>query len=139
MSNNWKIIFSAAGVLLLVFILSIAGCVSTLNDFVAQEAGVEAQYKQNQNNYANYFNKLKEMAQVPDMYAEQLQKTYNGAISSRYGAGRIRLLFSLSKSTTPILMLLCIGRSCRLLNLEEILLKLIRKHCLTKNGCMRYH
>lgn len=101
MSNNWKIIFSAAGVLLLVFILSIAGCVSTLNDFVAQEAGVEAQYKQNQNNYANYFNKLKEMAQVPDMYAEQLQKTYNGAISSRYGAGGSKAVVQFIQEHNP--------------------------------------
>jgi hypothetical protein len=71
---------------LAVFGIGYAGCaLSFRSDCVAAEAGIKAQYKQNQNNYDNMWKKFKEMAQVPEMYVEDLRKVYDSAIGKRYG------------------------------------------------------
>jgi hypothetical protein len=83
--NSRVLLGILGGIVLLVF-----GCVfdacAINNSAVRQENGLEAQYQQNQNNYANYFNKLKEIASVPAMYTADLEKVYKGAITARYGS-----------------------------------------------------
>lgn len=87
---------------LVVFGIGYAGCaLSFRSDCVAAEAGIKAQYKQNQNNYDNMWKKFKEMAQVPEMYVEDLQKVYDSAIGKRYGENGSQAAFQFIREHNP--------------------------------------
>jgi len=85
MGRGAIVVLSIVGVLV-VFVFGIS-C-SALNyrqDCVKSEAGIKAQYKQNQNNYDNMWKKFKEVAAVPSMYANDLKKLWSKAMDARYG------------------------------------------------------
>ncbi len=101
MSNAMKILLSVGGFVLLS--VAMVGCtiMGTYNSCVRQENGLEAQYQQNQNNYANYFDKLKEIAQVPAMYTADLEKVYKSALSARYGDGGSKAVMQFIQEHNP--------------------------------------
>ena len=103
MSTAVKIILAGVGALFLVLIISIFSVIGIHNDCVRQESGLKAQYSQNKNNYANYFDKLKEAAQVPDMYASKLKDLYDGTMKGRYGAEGSKAMFQFIKEQNPTL------------------------------------
>lgn len=93
---------AVVGVLLLIGVFGyfVMG-VSISNQAATLEAQLQAQYKDNQNIYDNYFKKVKEIAQVPDMYVEDLQKVYKTAIGARYGADGSKAMFQFIKEHNP--------------------------------------
>lgn len=52
---------------------------------VSLEKGITAQWEENENILAQYSLKIKEMAQIPDMYANDLKEVYREALGGRYG------------------------------------------------------
>lgn len=88
----------------LVLILGFGACgVGTRNDLVRQENGIKAQYKQNQNSFAEMTNKIREMAQIPDMYAADLEKVTKAAIEGRYGKDGSKAVFQFIQEHNPTL------------------------------------
>lgn len=101
MSTVNKIIIAVSAVLL-VFVAGCVGCVSSVNNECnAQEQNIQAQYDADRNNYSNYYDKLKEMSQVPTMYADDLKKVYDSAMQGRYGSDGSKAVFQFIKEHNP--------------------------------------
>lgn len=87
------------------FIISFVSCagyvVSTNNQCVEYEKRIEAQYKKNQNVYDAFWKTVKEVAQVPEMYAEDTKKLYKEVLAGRYGEGGSRAMWQWLKEQNP--------------------------------------
>lgn len=83
----------------------VSGCsaVSYRNDFISAENDLQAQYDKNQNTYSGYFNTIKELAQVPEMYAKDLKDVYTAAIQGRYGSDGAKQMVLFVKEHNPSL------------------------------------
>ena len=92
------------GIVTMFMLFGITSCMTVVginNDLVDQEESIRAQYKQNQNNHAQMFNKFKEVAAVPAMYTEDLQKVYDSAMSKRYGEDGSKAMFQFLQEHNP--------------------------------------
>jgi len=101
MSTLMKVLLGL-GLLGGITIFSIVGIViSTNNEMINHEQGVIAQYKQNQNNYDNYFKKLQEASQVASMYADDLKSVYDSALKGRYGKDGSKAVLQFIREHNP--------------------------------------
>ena len=79
----------------------VVSAIGFYNTSIRMENGIKAQYEQNKNNYDNYFKKLKEVAQVPDMYVADMKKLWDGVMAGRYGAKGSQAVFQFIKEQNP--------------------------------------
>lgn len=101
MSTWVKIGLGLVGVLVLLGAVCVSSVIGINNNLVQQEAGLTAQYKQNQNNYDNMVKKVVEVAQVPAMAAADLEKLTKAAISGRYGSEGSKAVFQFIQEQNP--------------------------------------
>lgn len=99
MSTGVKVLLGLVGTIVIVGIIMVGSVIGTYNQAINQEQGIVAQYKQDQNNYSNYINKLAETAQVPSMYMEDLSKLYSKVVEGRKGSDQE--LFRFIKEANP--------------------------------------
>ncbi len=86
--QNGSVVWILAGVLGVVLLIgaSLFGMyISAYNSGVRYEAQIEKFHKSSQNTLSNYTLKVKEMAQVPDMYVSDLTKVVEATFQGRYG------------------------------------------------------
>lgn len=100
-NNDLSVNLIVSIVIVLTLLFSGCGLVITRNDFVSQETGLEAQYQENQNSYASYFNKLKETAQIPEVYANDLNKLYKNVMTNRYGENGSSAVMQFIQESNP--------------------------------------
>lgn len=67
------------------------------------EADIPAQYTETQNVYDNGWKKVVEIAQVPEMQAQQVKDVYAGVMTGRYGANGSKALVLLLTEQNPSL------------------------------------
>ena len=65
----------------------VASYISANNYAASTESAIEARWKDNQNVFSNYGQKVMEAAQVPAMYKDDLAQVMKTAITARYGDG----------------------------------------------------
>lgn len=75
------------GFAMLVGVLAIGSYISAANYGAQAENELQANYDDNQNILSNYTLKIQEMAQVPDMYRDDLLKIVTATFEGRYGEG----------------------------------------------------
>lgn len=100
-----KIVAVIGGIFIGLLILVAATCagsyISANNYGASIEAQLKAERSNNQNILATYYQKIKEAAQVPDMYVEDLKKVTEAAIQGRYGANGSKAVFQWLKEQNP--------------------------------------
>lgn len=80
------------------FCFGYIGFGNTANNFENQ---ITAQFSQNKNVYDNGWKKVREVAQVPDMYADKVKEVFVASIQGRYGDGGAKATFLALKEANP--------------------------------------
>lgn len=103
MSKVLGVALSLVGVVVVGALLLVFGYIGFSNDANKFEVDIKAKYADNKNVYDNGYKKVKEVAQVPDLQVEALQKVYATAMTGRYGADGSKALFQFIKEQNPTL------------------------------------
>jgi len=77
--------YALIGAAILLAVAYVGCAFSYRSDCIRAENGIKAQYDQDRNNYDNMWKRFREMSQVPEAYAADLQKVYDSVIQKRYG------------------------------------------------------
>lgn len=97
-------LLAGLGILALVVLIGISvamGYVGFGNDANNYENQITAQFSQNKNVYDNGWKKVREVAQVPDMYADKVKEVFVASIQGRYGDGGAKATFLALKEANP--------------------------------------
>lgn len=82
-----------------------AGLVSSAfsfrSDCVSAENGIKAQYLQNQNAYDSMWHTFREMSQVPENRAADIERVYRATMAGRYGADGNQAVFAAIREVNP--------------------------------------
>lgn len=103
MNTGIKIVIGIFLLLLCLAIGCVASVVGVYNGCIKHEAQIEAQYKQNQNNYDSMFKKILEVSQVTDKYAKDLKGLFDTTMKGRYGKNGSKAMWSWIKEHNPTL------------------------------------
>lgn len=88
--------FTFLGCLILVILY-----VSNANYGNSQEVLIKATYQNNENILAQYGQKVAEVAEVPDMYRDDVQKVTVAALSGRYGSEGSKAVIQVLREQNP--------------------------------------
>lgn len=101
MSTGAKAAIGTLIILVVLGVFGVASVIGTYNSCVNQEEGLEAQYKQNQNNYDNMYKRLTEAVGVSERYASDFKKVYDSVMEDRYGADGSQAIFQMISESNP--------------------------------------
>lgn len=90
-----------AAVIALVALMSVVSYVSAANSGNESERRLTAMYENNQNILGQYTIKVQEMAQVPDMYRDDLKEVIAATFQGRYGEGGSKATWQWLKEQNP--------------------------------------
>lgn len=88
-------------IVVLVAICGIGTVISYHNTAVRMETNIGKFDRESQNVLSNYTMKLKEKAQIPDMYKKDLGEIVDKTFKGRYGDGGSKAMFQFIKETMP--------------------------------------
>jgi hypothetical protein len=103
MSKTLAIGLSAVGVIVFVLFFLLFGYIGFGNTANGFETDIKAKYTDNKNVYDNGWKRVKELAQVPDMQVEGLQKLYDATMKGRYGANGSQAVLQFITEQNPAL------------------------------------
>lgn len=93
--------FGFLGLIALTALVCIGGYVSNANYGVTMETLIQTTYQNNENILAQYGQKVAEVAEVPDMYRDDLIKVTQAAIAGRYGTNGSQAVLQSIKEENP--------------------------------------
>lgn len=96
-----KTLIAVIGVLLVIVAVGVGSYISNYNYGNMAEKQIQAEYTNMENILAQYSLKVKEVAQVPDMMADDLARVSREAMTGRYGADGSKAMFQWIQENYP--------------------------------------